>query len=75
MSPENFVYWLQGFIELNNPVSINEEQTQQIKDHLKLVFDKKTPISKIDASFDFLPTDGILPGIVVNCRDFPQISC
>lgn len=43
MTPEQFAYWLQGFMEMANPNSLNGTQTQQIKDHLKLVFDKKTP--------------------------------
>lgn len=42
MTPENFCYWLQGAVELqmNAP---SEEQWQIIRDHLQLVFDKKTP--------------------------------
>lgn len=43
MTPEQFTYWLQGFMEMADPKELNETQTQQIKDHLKLVFDKKTP--------------------------------
>jgi hypothetical protein len=43
MTPEQFVYWLQGFMEMADPKELNKTQTQQIKDHLKLVFDKKTP--------------------------------
>jgi hypothetical protein len=43
MTTEQFVYWLQGFMEIANPKELNKTQTQQIKDHLKLVFDKKTP--------------------------------
>ena len=43
MTPEQFAYWLQGFMEMADPKELNVIQTQQIKDHLKLVFDKKTP--------------------------------
>lgn len=43
MTPEQFAYWLQGFMEMADPKELNKIQTQQIKDHLKLVFDKKTP--------------------------------
>ncbi|HEK1349010.1 TPA: hypothetical protein SMQ84_005633 [Pseudomonas aeruginosa] len=42
MTPEQFAYWLQGFVELNGAPP-NETQWLQIKDHLKLVFDKQTP--------------------------------
>lgn len=43
MTTEQFVYWLQGFMEMADPKELNKTQTQQIKNHLKLVFDKKTP--------------------------------
>ena len=48
MTPENFCYWLQGFIEMSGlhidcPISITPRQVEIIKDHLKLVFEKKTP--------------------------------
>ncbi len=43
MTAEQFAYWLQGFMEMADPKELNTTQTQQIKDHLKLVFDKKTP--------------------------------
>ena len=43
MTSEQFVYWLQGLMEIENPHTLNEIQTQIIKDHLKLVFDKVTP--------------------------------
>lgn len=42
MTTEQFVYWLQGFAELNaEPPTV--EQWQAIRDHLQLVFEKKTP--------------------------------
>lgn len=43
MTPEQFAYWLQGFMEVANPTVLDKTQTQIIKDHLSLVFDKQTP--------------------------------
>jgi hypothetical protein len=43
MTAEQFAYWLQGFMEICNPETLDEEQTQIIKDHLALVFNKQTP--------------------------------
>lgn len=43
MNSETFTYWLQGFVELSDTDTISEKQWLMIKDHLKLVFDKKTP--------------------------------
>jgi hypothetical protein len=42
MTPEQFCYWLQGLMEVGKPTSLSEEQTQQVKDHLALVFEKVT---------------------------------
>lgn len=45
MTPENFTYWLQGFFEISGRVNtLNFTQVQIIRDHLNLVFDKKTPM-------------------------------
>jgi hypothetical protein len=43
MTTEQFVYWLQGFMEINDPYHIGPKETQIIKDHLALVFKKETP--------------------------------
>lgn len=44
MTPENFCYWLQGFIEINGGCKeITPEQVKTINDHLQLVFVKLTP--------------------------------
>jgi len=43
MTPENFIYWLNGFFEISGCKNMTDEQVQIIKDHLKLVLQKKTP--------------------------------
>lgn len=43
MSPEQFVYWLQGFAEMSPQAELSKVQWQIVKDHLAKVFDKRTP--------------------------------
>jgi hypothetical protein len=43
MTPENFIYWIQGFFEIQDPKNITEQQVQIIKDHIALVLKKDTP--------------------------------
>lgn len=47
MTPENFCYWLQGYIEIsratNQALVITDKEVKVIEDHLKLVFKKETP--------------------------------
>ena len=38
MLSRDFVYWLQGFFEISDPISIGEKETEMIKKHLALVF-------------------------------------
>jgi len=45
MNSLEFAYWLQGFFELANPKTLNETQVQIIREHLDMVFDKKTTTS------------------------------
>jgi hypothetical protein len=46
MSPREFVYWLQGYVELcaatGETVNISPAQVKVIQDHLKLVLIKET---------------------------------
>jgi hypothetical protein len=39
MNSEQFVYWLKGFMELQNPEIMDKEQIQKIKDKLEDVVD------------------------------------
>lgn len=46
MNSESFCYWLQGCFEIHDLKTLDEKQTQIIKDHLNLVFNKVTPERK-----------------------------
>ncbi len=46
MTSKDFVFWLQGTFELGGIKTLNEEQVQMIKNHLKLVF-----LYEIDPSY------------------------
>jgi hypothetical protein len=50
MTSRDLVYWLQGFFELENPKTLNEEQTRCIKNHLALVFKHEIDPSMGDES-------------------------
>ena len=43
MTPDQFVYWMQGFVELADTETLSKTQWQVVKDHLKLVLTKVTP--------------------------------
>jgi len=43
MTATQFCHWFHGFLALENPEFISATQTQIIKDHLTLVFNKVTP--------------------------------
>lgn len=43
MTEREFVYWLQGFLEIANPEKIGATKIQIIRDHLDLVLKKVTP--------------------------------
>jgi hypothetical protein len=51
MKPEQFVYWLQGFSEMNeNQPHPTRKQWKMIEDHLKTVFKKETPSADLTAT-------------------------
>lgn len=43
MTPENFVYWLNGYLEIENPEFITKDKIQEIRNHVNLVLKKETP--------------------------------
>jgi hypothetical protein len=43
MTPEQFAYWLQGFVELTQGQTPNPAQWKSIQAHLNTVFNKVTP--------------------------------
>ena len=64
MSPENFVYWLQGYFELTHSDGLSREQVKIVKEHIGLVLTKVTPEVELgwqflDTKFTGLPTDSL----------------
>jgi hypothetical protein len=59
MTPRDFVYWLNGYLELGDSelTGIPPLQVRIIQDHLKLVFQKETP----DRNEPSLNLDQVLP--------------
>lgn len=58
MTSEQFTYWLQGFFEISNQHTLDENQVKIIRDHLDLVFTKVTPkrLGNVDFSPGMFPT-------------------
>ena len=57
-TPEQFAYWLQGFVENNNGTMPTEDQWKMIVQHLQTIFTKITPelgddkVQQTQADFD-----------------------
>jgi hypothetical protein len=49
MTAQEFTYWLQGFLEISNAKSINEEQLEIVRKHLALVFTNVTRVATTDS--------------------------
>lgn len=43
MTERDFIYWLNGFLELSKTKQLDEDQIDLIKAHIKLVLFKVTP--------------------------------
>ncbi len=44
MNERDFIYWLQGMLENMDEKILDEKKLQSVKDHLKLVVVKVTPL-------------------------------
>lgn len=55
MNERDFVYWLQGYLELSNSKTVGPEEVKIIKDHITLVLKKVTP-SYPEISVPFVQT-------------------
>jgi len=67
MTPEQFAYWLQGFVELNPSLAHpSPEQWKAISEHLQTVFVKVTPPMQGNARTQVAPVD---PKILQDLRE------
>lgn len=66
MTPENFCYWLQGYLEISGNENLIEAQVKIVKDHLDLVLEKKTPTygGRTRSIYDPDPLDPRIKGIL-----------
>jgi hypothetical protein len=75
MTPENFCYFLQGFLELSQhsdgPKHLNEKQIEEIKNHLKLVMTKVTPDLSAKGVYPVFPDT--FPQVYCSTTDFSKI--
>ena len=76
MTAEQFVYWLQGYMELSDSKLMSSRQVEVVKDHLALVFNKVTPDRQLlnEASTIQDPLvwkSNPLPGTYISTPDFP----
>lgn len=55
MTSRDFCYWLQGFLEIGNPVTLTADQVDVVKRHLSMAFKHE-----IDPSFGGKPEQDLL---------------
>ena len=57
MTPEQFVYWLQGYLEIVKPETITAEELAVIKEHMAKVLTYKpiAPIPNIGGTIPYRP--------------------
>lgn len=76
MTPEQFVYWLQGYFELREGTEPLNGQMKVIHDHLQTVFKKETPKYPMPKpNMDLTPGTGGTPGLSNPWTTPPSIIC
>mgnify|MGYP003390420498 CR=1 FL=1 len=75
MTPEQFTYWLQGFLEIQNPSTLDERQITIVKDHLQLVFKKETPDRDLKKKLNPIDSDKDQQSIVNPLDDWNTRLC
>ena len=71
MTPKEFVYWLQGYLEVSQSKTIDATGTDQIRKHLALVLtnvtDDKTETKKPKPERISLPDTWKIPNLIKLC--------
>jgi hypothetical protein len=75
MTPENFCYWLQGIFEVGQPKTLDEFETQIIKNHLELVFKKETPSVLKPVDYSWVDNQPLNDGVTLNVKYLSNASC
>lgn len=59
MNERDFCYWLKGYFELSHSAQLSQDQVDVIREHLDLVFDKRTQrvVTVTGETFRTVPTD------------------
>ena len=55
MTSDNFVYWLQGYLELSKEKTLDADQIKVIEDHIKMVLTKVTPAQSLSSPLLTIP--------------------
>lgn len=72
MTSQNFVYWLMGFFEVANPISIGSKETELIKRHLNLVFKHEIDPAMGDEKHQQVLNEIHSPGINIPPSKWPS---
>jgi hypothetical protein len=70
MTPEQFAYWLQGFVELTQGQTPNPAQWKSIQAHLNTVFNKVTPPVSQEVQVKIVRNDPSVLDAMRKMRDF-----